>query len=100
MKLLGSLILALVFLSGALPRIDVNGRYDENHTQKSPLAVNAHHSGHQLRASRRTIPVQLWLLSMLTSDLRFAGSLTLHGLEPVTASSNHILLAILCRLRL
>jgi len=101
MKLLQSLVLALIFVCGALPRIQVNGPSGELHSQKAPTAINAHRSALQFRASRRTNPVQLRLLTLghWSHVLHSVGSLLLDRLE-AAAPSNRILLALLCYLRI
>jgi hypothetical protein len=101
MKLLQSLVLALIFVCGALPRIEVNGPSGGLHSQKAPTAINAHRSALQFRASRRTNPVQLGLLSIghWSRVLRAVGSQSLDRLE-AAAPSNRILLALLCYLRI
>ena len=99
MTLFRSLALVLIFVCGAFPRIDVSGLSNNFHSQKAPLAVNAHGSAHQFRVSRRINSLQLWLLSKgyWSRELRPVRSLPPNELELATPSNQ---LALLCRLRL
>src|SRR5271170_6205582 len=101
MKLLRSLALVLIFVCGVLPRIEVNGLSGSTHSEKAPIAINAHGVGHQFRVSRRTSSMRLLLLSKnyWSNEVRPAWSLSPTQLEPA-APSNRLLLALFCRLRL